>query len=51
MGGNIPTAFSSMMLCTLVFAAEDMAAGLTVVVVKNLRRNEMVGGCDLRLVN
>lgn len=36
-----------MMLCTLVFAA-DMAAGLTVVVVKNLRRNEMVGDCMRR---
>jgi hypothetical protein len=31
-----------MMLWALAFA-EDIAAGLTEVVVKNLRRNEMVG--------
>lgn len=38
---NVPTAFSSMMLWTLVFAA-DMAAGFTVDP-KNRRRNEMMG--------
>tara|TARA_R110002060_G_scaffold6780_3_gene10270 strand:- start:250 stop:426 length:177 start_codon:yes stop_codon:yes gene_type:complete len=41
---DIPTAFSSMICWALVFAA-DMVAGLTVVVEKNLRRNEMVGNC------
>ncbi len=39
--GNIPTAFSSMMLWALVFAA-DMAAGLTDEPKKRLRK-EMVG--------
>ena len=38
---SLPTAFSSMMLCALVFAA-DMAAGFTLEP-KNLRRNEMLG--------
>lgn len=42
--GYVPTGYSSMMLCALVFAA-DMAAGLTEVQVKNRRRNEMVGNC------
>lgn len=41
-GANLPTAFSSMMLWALTLAA-DMVAGLTEVVVKNLRRNEMLG--------
>lgn len=41
MRSNLPTAFSSMMLWALVFAA-DMAAGFTLEA-KNLRRNEMVG--------
>ena len=40
---NLPTAFSSMMLWALVFAA-DMAAGFTLEA-KNLRRNEMLGDC------
>ena len=38
----IPTGFSSMIFWALVFAA-DMFAGVTVVEVKNRRKNEMVG--------
>ena len=38
---SLPTAFSSMMPCALVFAA-DIAAGFTLEA-KNLRRNEMLG--------
>ena len=44
--GDLPTAFSSMMAWACVFAA-DMVAGLTEVVLKNLRRNEMLGNCSL----
>lgn len=39
---NIPTALSSMIPWALVLAA-DMMAGLTGLVVKNLRRKEMLG--------
>jgi hypothetical protein len=39
---NVPTAFSSMIFCALVFAA-DIAAGFAGVEWNSLSRNEMVG--------
>jgi hypothetical protein len=41
-GNDVPTGFSLMMLSVLVFASA-IAIAVTEVVVKNLRRNEILG--------
>lgn len=44
---NIPTAFSLMIPCALVFAAADIAGLLTPEEAKNRRRNEILAICRL----